>query len=287
MKCGIDVGSTLIKAVTKHGNGFMYRSTANVTKKQLIDSLVEDGVDEVLATGIGTYDLPLRHSDTRNAHPLSEIQMQVAGTKELMLREGMPLMEYCLVSMGTGISYTSVENFEHFHLPVGNPIGGGYLIGMSKLLLAGKAACNDSKAIFESLDSNALDYMDNVCLQYSGPDLLYKDISKEGNGNIAGEMVIACCAQLAQHSSIETICFSLLNTVAIGIIKDLMMYKGSDSYKSNDIVCIGNVSKSEALQKLLSKYGSTLGLKFHFPMWGEYAGALGALLKLEKKALIK
>lgn len=286
MKCGIDVGSTLIKAVTKHGSGYMYRSTANLSKLQLIDSLTEHKVDEVLTTGIGKYDLPFELSATKNAHPLSEIQMQVSGVRELLLQEGKPLLEFCLVSIGTGISYTSVEDFHHFHLPVGNPIGGGYLIGMSRLLLAGKAPCNDAKTIFESLDQNALDYMDNACLQYYGPDLLYKDVAEESNGNIAGEMVIASCARLAQHSSIETICHALLNTVSIGIIKDLMMYKGSNSYKSNDIVCIGTASKSVALQNLLTKYGTQLGLVFHFPMWAEYSAALGALIKLENKAMI-
>lgn len=286
MKCGIDIGSTLIKAVTKHGDGYMYRSTANITRDQLIASLASHQVDEVLTTGIGTYDLPFELSATRNAHPLSEIQMQVAGVKDLLLKEGKPLIEYGLVSIGTGISYTSVEGFHHFHLPVGSPIGGGYLLGMGRLLLGDYIINDTGKDIIAALDELGNDYLDNPCLHPHGPDLKYQDVSPEVNGNIIGEMVVASCAKLSKSSAVETIGFSLLNTVAVGIIKDLMMYKSSDSYKGNDIVCIGTASKSVVLQKLLENYGSKLGLKFHFPMWGEYAAALGALLKLEKKAFV-
>lgn len=78
-----------------------------------------------------------------------------------------------------------------------------------------------------------------------------------------------------------------MNTVAIGIIKDLMMYKESNSYNGNDIVCIGTAIQSQALQNLLENYGNKLGLKFHFPVHGEYAGALGALLKLNRKSIVE
>lgn len=286
MKCGIDVGSTLIKAVSGSPNkGYIYRSTQNMTKQQLIDALVLDEIDEVLVTGIGVYDLPFPRSPIRNNHPLSEIQMQVIAAGELLRQNQLDITDYCLVSIGTGISYTDVDGDYHRHLPVGNPIGGGYMIGMGRMLLPHIG--DDAKSIIQEINRVGNLFLNRSVFNEKHPDLLYKDVDPVANDNIVGEMVIASCANMTSESSDDARCFSIANTVAVGIIKDIMMYKSCNYCNSNNVVCIGTASRYEIIQKLLQKYGNALGLTFHFPMWGEYAGALGALIKMHHKAEIE
>lgn len=284
MRAGIDVGSSIIKTVTAHPDGYKYRSTRTMTKEKLVEALAQDGVDEVLATGIGVYDLPFPHSEVRNAHPLSEIQMQVFGVEEILKNQGNHISEYCLVSIGTGISYTNVEVDYHAHLPVGSPIGGGYMVGMGRMLIPHVGP--NAGAILQETNRLGLEFMKINVFKEKQPDLLYKDVAPNSDNNLIGEMVVASCANMTKESSVDARCFALANTVAIGIIKDLMMYKGSDSYKGNDIVCIGTVAQYEIIQKLLVRYGEKLELQFHFPYYGEYSAALGALIKMNKRKLV-
>lgn len=86
MKCGLDIGSTLIKAAlyNEEKQKYLFLSTKSMVRDQLIESLQEYEVNEVALTGIGNYNLPFTVAKPRDLiNPIgAEIDLQVKGVKK-------------------------------------------------------------------------------------------------------------------------------------------------------------------------------------------------------------
>lgn len=279
MKCGLDVGSTLIKAALydeKVGN-HVFASTKSITKDQLVIRLRELGVTELAVTGVGQYDLPFPITVPRSEDTIrTEIELQAKGARKLMEWDGTPNDHFGMVSIGTGTSYSHVILDFVEPMAMGNFIGGGFLLGMSAQL-PGLELCLDNE--------RRLGLVDELTRRVMGTenpsDLLIKDMIPATKGTMQGEMLIASCSKLNSNSDREEVCFGLVNCVAASVMRDVMMYRMSGKLPVDNITVVGSTVVSvPALGMMLEDYGKLVGLKVHIPSHADFAGAVGALTQL-------
>lgn len=231
-KAGIDLGSTLIKIALQKGKKFKFYSQADYSKKKLFNILKNNNISKKILVGI--------NADQNIAR---EIKLQIQGSKALTK---LP-KKFVLISVGTGVSYTIVNNNKINKLALGNSLGGGFLLGMSKI-------CGFKD--FNDLVKQA-EYGD-----YKKVDLYFKDL------------IIANLAKLNKKTNKADLAAGLMNIIAITIYKDMMLYK----LDKEKIYFIGTtLNNNSCLKKLLKKYLKNS----HFIKHGEFATALGALLSLD------
>lgn len=274
--CGLDLGTTFTKAVvcdSKYNNMYRFLSTKDLSREQFLDKLKECQVNTVTATGINLkgYNLPYPLQVHTGDAITNEIYFQVKGIKKLMSFDGIEADNFLLVSVGTGTSYTMVGTHGHSQLPLGNHLGGGFIQGMGRALLLG----SDDSHLFENLNRCAYNHLGKG---RTTPDIMVKDV-------IAGstsEFVLASCAHLSDASGQEETAYGLLNAVAVAIIKDLMMYSMAGMFATKNLVFIGG-AMGIGLEALFEKYSEMLGFVPHFVNRSEFAGAMGALLELNKE----
>lgn len=279
MKCGLDIGSTLIKAAVydeKVGN-HVFASTKSITKDQLVIRLQGLGVTEVALTGVGQYDLPFPVKVERAANPIQwEIELQAKGARKLMEWEGILTANFGMVSIGTGTSYSHVIGDNVVPMAMGNFIGGGFLLGMSAQL-PGLELCLDNE--------RRLGLVDELTRRVMGTenpaDLLIKDMIPATKGTPQGEFLIASCSKLNSNSEREEVCFGLVNCVAATVMRDVMMYRMSGQLPVDSITVVGSTVVSvPALGMMLENYGKLVGLKVNVPPHADFAGAVGALTQI-------
>lgn len=282
MKCGIDVGSTLLKAALydEVNDNHIYLSTSNFSKEVFIERIKDLSPTQFATTGIGVYDLPFELSYPRDKDLIgSEIILQAKGAQRLMSFEDIDNSNFGLISIGTGISYTHCQADKTTHLPFGNFLGGGFLTGVSSQIngFIDNKEYSDVGHRLSVIDDLASCVMqdENEC------DLLVKDKILELNDSFQGEFIIASCGKLNTNSDLEQICFGLVNCIAASVMRDVMMYKTFEQFPVNQLVFIGScVNEMNSLRKLLLKYSKLFCLEIKFPHLGEFAGALGALSQL-------
>ncbi|MFC1697557.1 hypothetical protein ACFL1H_04450 [Nanoarchaeota archaeon] len=256
MKAGVDLGSTLVKAVWKTDE-YNYISSADYGVVGIIIKLKSEGVKDIKYSGIGLDNLKyfddFNLSKAKGDQIENEIKFQANGTKEL-LKEN--INNYLIVSIGTGTSYTFVgDKIEKY--PIGNSLGGGFIDGMRKIF-------------------GENDYEEFVTKAFFGKSLDYciKDMIPEKYGTFEGEIVVANFAKANNKSDENDIFFSIMNTVAVSIVRDLLLINSSEN-----IVYIGStVSRNGFLRLLLKDYTTAIGKNCYFPDNGEYALAMGAYL---------
>lgn len=280
MKCGLDIGSTLIKAAlyNEEKQKYLFLSTKSIVRDQLIESLQEYEVNEVALTGIGNYNLPFTVAKPRDLiNPIgAEIDLQVKGVKKLMQWQGFSDEDFLLVSVGTGVSYTHVTKDTNTHFPFGNHMGGGFLLGMSAQIPE-LDLCADTERRLKKLDNRA----SRVSPGRNSADILIKDQLPQAAEGPMGDFVVSSCGKLNVNSNSDDVCFGLVNCVATSIIKDVMMYATFGQKPISNLVFIGTtISTIPTLGKLLDNYSKVLMFRPTLLSDGEFAGAVGALTQL-------
>lgn len=231
MHAGIDLGSTLIKIAIKKGKNIKFYSQADYSQKQLENILKENHITKKIYAGL--------KADKNIAR---EIKLQVQGAQALAR---LP-KKFVLVSIGTGTSYTLVNGKKIKKLPLGNSLGGGFILGMGRAL--------------------GFNNFQEICQQAEKGNLKNADI-------YFNDLIVANLAKLNKKSKKQDITAGLMNVVAITTMKDLMLYKLN---KENIIVIGSTLKNNSCLKKLLKKYLR----KVQFVKNGEFATALGALLSV-------
>lgn len=290
--CGLDCGSTLIKAAIQTKDGKLFFSTRDFTKEKLIEALTELKVSKAYLTGIGKYDLPFSAIRSTKDPIQHEVDIQVLGTQHLLKqwaeKQGFDIpTEYCLIAAGTGASYTSVEKKtvggkEDYwvRLPYGSSFAGGLLSKLANHICTGyNTYSNDERTIKD------LDGMASYALEKNHPsaDLFLKDIdpaSKE-------DLLIASCGKLPPPypwRRSEQLAVALIDMVATALLDKFLMYRYCWAVKNSNIVLIGSLAAMPSFQVAFRRLALPLGLTTYFPPNGEYAGALGALLSAPEEA---
>jgi type II pantothenate kinase len=264
MKAGLDIGSSLVKAVWMNGGKYRYASTADAPLEQIARQMSEERVTHLNLAGIGNKAACLERfsfSATDGDIIENEVRLQAKGTKHLLEMQGYTLDEFLLVSIGTGTSYTLVKNSGEIKFPIGNPLGGGFINGLGKIL----GANNYGELAAMSEEGVAL-------------DLLIKDMIPEKSGTIEGEMVVANFGKAAYDSGIPSAYASIISTVAIAIVKDIAVFRNVPDFQPpKDVVFIGStVARTPLLKDLLYANSKIIGKAAYFPEHGEFALAMGA-----------
>ena len=300
MKCGIDVGTTLTKAVIETDTGYKYFSTKNLSQKDFINALQSHGVTKARITGIGKYTLPFEESAYKgikresrqrldaagNFVPFDELGYQVAGTMELLKISGTNLgNEFNLISVGTGTSYCKIDDvlsgttYLYNHLPVGSFLGGGFLLGMGANMV-GMTPYTNKAELISIINDRALKWSSDFPEKSS--DILLKDMLPDtAMYSGLGDIIVAACGKLHTASLIGEVCHSLVNMVAASFIKDLLVYRNSGVVTNNNCVFVGTtIATMPALQNVLKLHAKKVGFEVYIPSHADFAVAMGAYLSM-------
>ena len=211
-----------------------------------------------LALGIKIDSTPIVHINEIEA--IGEGSMNLSGLKEED--------SVIIVSAGSGTACIHAHKGTFTHCS-GTGVGGGTVLGLSKLLLG----TNDPKEIASLAEKG----------NESQVDLILEDVVSGPIGQLPPTTTavnFGKVAKLDTEYSKEDIAAGIVNLVgqtAARIATSVAMM-----FQANQIVVVGRAPSFNGLRNSLEEAASITGFTPHFPPNGEYASALGALLLAEK-----
>ncbi len=273
---GIDVGGSTTKIIgVKEGH---IKSPLFITAADPVTSLFgafgkylyDNGIllsdiRQVVLTGVGSayiqtplYGLPTAKVDEFVANALGAKY----GSKEERL---------IVVSMGTGTSFIQIEGEKITHIG-GTGIGGGTLLGLSRLLLHS----DNIRQVEELAQKGKLSHI----------NLQIQDICNHALPGLPMDATASNFGKATHNASQEDI--------AIGLISMVIQSIGSAAYLAGrntdikDYVMIGNLTQISQCQSILEAMGLLYGIRFHIPEYAEFRTALGAALAyIDQRADVK
>ncbi|WP_287828839.1 type II pantothenate kinase [Bacteroides sp.] len=221
-------------------------------------------IEEIILTGVGSafidrpiYDLPTARTDEFLANGL--------GAKFTI-----DLENIIVVSMGTGTSFVKVQggNIEHIG---GTGIGGGTLLGLSRLLL--KTQNIDTIAELASQGS-----LNNI-------DLQIQDICSKALPGLPLDATASNFGKVDGNACPEDLASGIIHLVLRAIGQSAIL----SSLNSNirDFVLIGNLTQLPQCKEIFSKIEEMYNVRFHIPQYSEYSTAIGAALAYQKRSGIE
>jgi len=210
-------------------------------------------IEKIMITGVGSAYI---------TQPLSGIS---TGRVDEFLANGLGgmyltnLSKGIVVSMGTGTSLVKVENGKIQHTG-GIGIGGGTIMGLSKLLL-------DTQDINEIIGLASKGDIGNI-------DLQIKDITKEALPDLPMDATAANFAKVHNHVKKEDIAIGILNMVLQAIGKASILSSLNTDIKN--FIMIGNLSQLPYCKPIFDFFEKMSDVKFIVPKHSEYATAIGA-----------
>ncbi|HIE22699.1 MAG TPA: pantothenate kinase [Candidatus Korarchaeota archaeon] len=187
------------------------------------------------------------------------------------------LSEAVVSSIGTGTAIVSVrkegENVTTRHLG-GTGVGGGTLVGLSKLLLNRSSI----DGIFE-LAKNG---------NFRNVDLTIKDIVGGPIGRLPADTTASNFGNVRDGTKLEDIAAGLLNMVG-QVIGTVTYFAAKAEMLEDKIVFIGSLPTIPEFSEIITSTVSLLGGKATVPEMACYATALGAAINAKKqlKSLLK
>ena len=271
---GIDVGGSTTKIVGFRSDGanrtliepLFVRATDALTsaygafgKFTVQNQLSLTDIDRVWMTGVGSsfIDGPLYSLDCRKAS-----EFQCVGLGGLYLSG---LDEAIVVSMGTGtalIHATKQGNVTKTKYLGGTGVGGGTLVGLSKLLLHA-----------ESIE-HIVEYADNGNLE--NVDLRIKDISNDDSFQINANLTASNFGKLSDIADNNDIALGIANMVAETIA--MLSVFAARSFGINTVVLTGNLTTLDSIARVFEGLEKNFGVKFLIPENAQFATVIGAAL---------
>ena len=173
-----------------------------------------------------------------------------------------------IVSAGSGTACILANNGSYMHCS-GTGVGGGTILGLSKLLL-GTADPTEIAELAKTGNESGVDLiLEDVV---SGPiGLLPSDTTAVNFGKIS---------KIDSEISRQDIAAGIVNLV--GQTAARVATSVATTFNAKEIVVVGRSPSFNGLKKSLEQAASIMGFSPYFPKNGEYASALGALLVAEK-----
>ena len=272
---GIDVGGSTTKIVGFNKNGdraeliepLFVRATDAITsvygafgKFTDENRLAISDVDKVMMTGVGSsyvkrdlYGLDCRH--VPEFHSIGRGGLYLSGLSEALV-----------VSMGTGTALVHAKTFEEMKYLGGTGVGGGTIMGLSKLLLQA-----------ESIEHIA-DYAETGDL--SKVDLRIGDLtSRENLAILSRDLTASNFGNVSDIATREDIALGILNMVfeTIGMVSVFAAHEAG----TNDIVLTGNLTRfphCEAKFRELNGLKENYGVNFIIPDNARFSTVIGTAL---------
>lgn len=267
---GIDIGGSTTKIIgLEHGQiktPMIVRATDPVTSlfgafgKYLYSNNIKlEEIEQIMITGVGSayvtqplYDLPTAKSD--------EFLSNGLGGQFLT-----SLRNMILVSMGTGTALVKVTDSKIEHIG-GIGIGGGTILGLSKLLLK----TTDFQRIVAMADYGNLSHI----------DLLIQDITKDALPGLPLDATASNFGKTSDEATDEDIALGIINMVLQCIGKAAIL--SAQNCDIRDFVLIGNLIKLPQCKEVFPVLEKMFSVRFLIPKYAEYATAIGAALSYKE-----
>lgn len=267
IKIGIDIGLSATKvAITNNDEVIRFAYFENCSDKEKIEQAVKPILEQhkfskkdvckIAVTGVGAsfVDDILGFK----AQKTDEFVAMAKGAKALS-----GLEKFTVASMGTGTAIVFVNGEKTQHLG-GSGVGGGTLMGLSKLLLD----VDDFDKLIDLSKTGDLSKTDIFLgsKTHNGDCKLPKDLIASNFGN----------ALKTQDLKQGDIAIGLVNMVFQTIGRVCAM--ATKSVDTKEIITIGNLAKTPQAKQILNKIGDTYGVNFNFYKNAQYAVALGSII---------
>lgn len=263
---GIDFGGSTIKIV-----GFCGKNKIGQLRVKSEDKLVSfygsigkflhnynisiDNVESIILTGVGgsfinenVYNIKI--------HKVDEISSIGYGGLYLSHKDSA-----IVVSMGTGTAYVHAIKDKVTHIG-GTAIGGGTLIGLSKLIL------NTT-----NIDT-IKEYINEGCI--SNVDLTLKDICNEKISFLDPDTTVSNLGNITSNSNKSDISVGIINMIYQSIATNAVFY--SKVSEVNEIVLVGGLTKFPYINESLNKFKKLYNTDFIIPDDAVFSTAIGAVI---------
>ena len=173
-----------------------------------------------------------------------------------------------IVSAGSGTACILAQDGNFMHCS-GTGVGGGTVLGLSKLLLGTSDPIEIAKLAKEGNES--------------GVDLILEDVVSGPIGELPSETTAVNFGKISKidsEVSKQNIAAGIVNLV--GQTAARIATSVATTFNAKEIIVVGRSPSFNGLKNSLEQAASIMGFSPHFPKNGEYASALGALLVAEK-----
>lgn len=257
MFLGIDFGSTTTKIVLVDDYKIVdkYRILREESYMDILNKLDLSKVSKIMIVGTGASYI---EGNICGIETVRVDELQAVGLGGYFLAG---LDECMVVSLGTGTSFTYVNQDKHQHVG-GTGIGGALLDTLARYGLG----MDDVEEFMELALRGSLDKS----------DLLIKDISKSGVDYLTADVTVANMAKIDKNSSPEDYAFGVCNMVFQNV--GVMAILADRARVTRKIVVMGAIGRSKIARKIFDSVGELFGYEFIVPEEAVYGVAIGAVL---------
>ena len=272
MDISIDFGITVTDIIKRDNDVLLHEMTLSkeepslsLLKNLFTDIDFNSGVNLLAVTGGKHLNLGDEIESTKIVH-VNEIDAVGEGAMNLSGLSGKdPII---IVSAGSGTACILAQDGNFMHCS-GTGVGGGTVLGLSKLLLG----TTDPVEIAELAKAG----------NESGVDLILEDVVSGPIGELPSDTTAVNFGKISKidsEISKQDIAAGIVNLV--GQTAARVATSVATTFNAREIVVVGRSPSFNGLKNSLEQAASIMGFSPHFPKNGEYASALGALLVAEK-----
>ena len=272
MDISIDFGITVTDIIKRDNDVLLHEMTLSkeepslsLLKNLFTDIDFNSGVNLLAVTGGKHLNLGDEIESTKIVH-VNEIDAVGEGAMNLSGLSGKdPII---IVSAGSGTACILAQDGNFMHCS-GTGVGGGTVLGLSKLLLG----TIDPVEIAELAKAG----------NESGVDLILEDVVSGPIGELPSDTTAVNFGKISKidsEISKQDIAAGIVNLV--GQTAARVATSVATTFNAREIVVVGRSPSFNGLKNSLEQAASIMGFSPHFPKNGEYASALGALLVAEK-----
>lgn len=219
-----------------------------------------DEVRYIAATGVGTGHLGTRLLGI----PLMKVdEFTSIGTAGAYLTG---INRSIVVSMGTGTALVRVDGDSISHWG-GTGVGGGTLLGLSKLILN----ISTISILAKKAEHGSLDHI----------DLTVGDISGGPLNGLPASATASNFGKVADDADEADKALALINLVCQTIGVMAMFAARANGFK--DIILTGKLTSIPQVKDVIEGVGKLFDVRFHIPRHADYATAIGAAIHLYNK----
>ncbi len=197
-------------------------------------------------------------------------EIEAIGRGGQALAEGTRDDPLLVVSAGSGTAMVAARGTQYAHV-TGTAVGGGTLIGLSRLLL-------------HTTDPGEIDGL-ALAGDPNGADLSLRDVVNGQIGNLPPEATAVNFGRLARRDFVprrEDTAAALVTLV--GQVIAIVAINAARAQQIERVVVIGHLIDMPSVRRVLESVGDLYGMRLHLPPEAGHATALGALLRSEEVA---
>lgn len=270
---GIDAGGTLIKIAYRCADtdAIYYRSFSSRELKTTVVEWIRTHLDTANLCITGGRAAKLLSLLKCSAKEIVEFDATCRGIQYILEQENKKRIQggFVLTNVGTGTSIHYIENEEHERLG-GTGVGGGTLIGLSMLL----TGVSDFDTIVKESKFGKRNEI----------DMKVSHIYEGGQPPIMGDLTASNFGNVDRFDLAKVHDRADLLAAVVGLVGETVAtisVQAAAQCGTKQIVFIGSsFANNDPLVETVKSYTHYKGATPYFPQYGQYSGALGALLHL-------